>query len=62
MAELLASRFPEDEAVPMSTLLQAINEGLDTSMVFGATEAKLCALAMTDANDILLSDDVIYRL
>lgn len=61
MAELLASQFPED-AISMATLLPAINEGLDASLMFGVTEANLCGVAMTEANDIMLSEGVVYRL
>ncbi|KAF8343907.1 uncharacterized protein EI90DRAFT_3284457 [Cantharellus anzutake] len=62
LADVFSTTFSQDDAVPMGQLLQVINESLHSSMMFGAAEAKLCALTMTEGNDILLSEDVVYRL
>jgi DNA replication licensing factor MCM3 len=46
----------------MTVLLPAINEGMSTDTLFGTAEARGCALLMTEDNEIMLSDDVVYKI
>lgn len=54
--------FAEVDAIPIQDLLPALNEGLSTTELFGTAEALECAQAMSDANDIMLSESMIYKL
>ncbi|KAF9503889.1 hypothetical protein BS47DRAFT_1490321 [Hydnum rufescens UP504] len=61
LARLLRTQFGE-EAIPMAVLLPAINEGMSTGTLFGTAEAQVCALLMTEDNEIMLSDDAVYKI
>jgi DNA replication licensing factor MCM3 len=52
----------DDEAIPFDSLLPAINEGLPTDKLFGGAEAREAAMVMTNANEIMLSDDIVYKI
>lgn len=54
--------FAEVDAIPIQDLLPALNEGLSTAELFGTSEALQSAQALSDANDIMLSENVIYKL
>ena len=42
--------------------MEAVNEGLPVDQLFGRIEATEIAEAMTAANDIMLSDGIVYKL
>ena len=43
-------------------LLEMINARLSTDQLFGTAEATAACNAMTDANEIMLSDGVVYKI
>lgn len=52
----------DEDAIPLSTVLEYINEGLEVQHMFGTEEAVTCAGEMTDANEIMLHDGIVYRI
>jgi DNA replication licensing factor MCM3 len=62
LAQVLRSRFGEEDAIPMTVLLPAINDGMSADSLFGTAEARGCALLMTEDNEIMLSEDVVYKI
>jgi DNA replication licensing factor MCM3 len=55
-------RFAEEEAIPMESILEAVNEGLPVDELFGRIEATEIAEIMTAADQIMLSDGIIYKI
>ncbi|KAF8610801.1 MCM-domain-containing protein [Ceratobasidium sp. AG-I] len=62
LAQLFQSRFAEEEAIPIESVVEAVNEGLPVDQLFGRIEATEIAEAMTAANEIMLSDGIVYKL
>lgn len=62
LAQLFQTRFAEEEAIPIESVVEAVNEGLPVDQLFGRIEATEIADVMTAANDIMLSDGIIYKL
>ncbi|QRW27581.1 DNA replication licensing factor MCM2/3/5 family pretein [Rhizoctonia solani] len=62
LSEVFQERFAEEEAIPMESVLEAINEGLPVDELFGRIEATEIAEIMTAADQIMLSDGVIYKI
>ena len=62
LSTLFSARFLEEESIPLATLLPAVNEGMAMDALFGSAEARACAISMTDSNDIMLSEDIVYKI
>ncbi|KDN42137.1 hypothetical protein RSAG8_06995, partial [Rhizoctonia solani AG-8 WAC10335] len=62
LARLFQDRFAEEEAIPIESVVEAVNEGLPVDQLFGRIEASEIAEVMTAANEIMLSDGIIYKL
>ncbi|KAI0004102.1 MCM2/3/5 family-domain-containing protein [Russula compacta] len=62
VARLWATSFQDDEQVFLADLVQAVNEGLDNDALFGTAEATLACQAMTEANEIMLSENIVYKI
>ncbi|KAL5635475.1 hypothetical protein ACGC1H_004312 [Rhizoctonia solani] len=62
LARLFQERFAEEEAIPIESVVEAVNEGLPVDQLFGRIEASEIAEVMTAANEIMLSDGIIYKL
>jgi hypothetical protein len=62
VARLWATSFQDDEQVFLADLVQAVNEGLDNGALFGTTEATMACQAMTEANEVMLSDSIVYKI
>jgi DNA replication licensing factor MCM3 len=62
LAQLFQSQFAEEEAISMESVVEAVNEGLPVDQLFGRIEATEIAEAMTTANEIMLSEGIIYKL
>jgi len=45
----------------LSTLLEAINEGLSVEEMFGTAEATAAAEVMTEKDELMLSGGVVYK-
>jgi len=62
LGQLMAGPFASEDAIPIQDLIPAINEGLPSEALFGTAEAVQCAEAMNEANDIMFSDKIVYKL
>ncbi|KAI9444971.1 MCM2/3/5 family-domain-containing protein [Lactarius indigo] len=62
VARLWATNFQDDEQVFLADLVQAVNDGLDNTVLFSTTEATLACQAMTEANEVMLSDNIVYKI
>ncbi|KAH9178899.1 MCM2/3/5 family-domain-containing protein [Lactarius sanguifluus] len=62
VARLWATNFQDDEQVFLADLVQAVNGGLDNTLLFSTTEATLACQAMTEANEVMLSDNIVYKI
>jgi len=62
VARLWATSFQDDEQVFLADLVQAVNEGLGNDVLFGTAEATLACQAMTEANEVMLSESIVYKI
>lgn len=52
----------EEEGVGFDDLLRLVNQGLAANQIFGAEEGRAAVEAMSEANQVFISDDVIYPI
>jgi DNA replication licensing factor MCM3 len=62
LANLYATKLVDEEAVLFPTLLQHLNEGLSTDELFGTAEATAAAEIMTEAEELMLSGGIVYKM
>ncbi|EKM60801.1 uncharacterized protein PHACADRAFT_133584 [Phanerochaete carnosa HHB-10118-sp] len=62
LAKLFASTLQDDEHIAFAELVTAVNEGLTNDTLFGSTEASVALRHMEDANEIMVSDGVVYKI
>jgi len=62
VSRLWAGKFQDDDQVFLADLVQAVNEGLSMDELFGTAEATGILEAMTDANELMLSDNIVYKV
>ncbi|KAI0308039.1 ATP dependent DNA helicase [Multifurca ochricompacta] len=62
VARLWATNFQDDEQVFLADLVRAVNEGLNDDALFGTTEATLACQMMTEANEVMLSENIVYKI
>lgn len=62
LGQLMAGPFANVDAIPIQDLIPAINDGLLSRALFGTAEAVQCAEVMNEANDIMFSDNIVYKL
>jgi hypothetical protein len=62
VARLWATSFQDDEQVFLADLVQAVNDGLGNDALFGTAEGTLACQAMTEANEIMLSENIVYKI
>jgi hypothetical protein len=62
VARLWATSFQDDEQVFLADLVQRVNEGLDSDALFGTAEATVACQAMTEANEVMLSENIVYKI
>jgi DNA replication licensing factor MCM3 len=58
----MTTRHAEQEEFEFDTILPEINESLSNADMFGTNEAKAAIQRMNDANDVMFSEGVIYRV
>lgn len=46
----------------LSDLLEHVNQGLPKDQLFGMAEARTACLAMQNADQLMLSDDIVYKV
>ena len=62
LANLFATKLIDEDQMYLNTLVEMINEGLSNDQLFGTAEATAACEIMTDANEIMLSDGVVYKI
>ncbi|KAA1468488.1 ATP dependent DNA helicase [Dentipellis sp. KUC8613] len=62
LARLWSSTLQDEEQFILTDLVQLINDGLDTDALFGTAEATAACQAMTDANEMMLSEGIVYKM
>ncbi|KAI0032481.1 ATP dependent DNA helicase [Vararia minispora EC-137] len=62
LSKLWSGKFQDDDQVFLADLVQAINEGLSMDQLFGTAEATVALDEMTAANDLMLSDGIVYKV
>jgi DNA replication licensing factor MCM3 len=62
VARLWATSFQDDEQVFLVDLVKAVNDGLGNEALFGTGEATLLCQAMTEANEVMLSENIVYKI
>ena len=62
VARAFSGPFATADEVTRETLLPEINAGLPTEEMFGSQEADRILTMMNDANDVMFSEGVVYKL
>lgn len=62
VSRLWATSFQDDEQVFLVDLVKAVNDGLGNEALFGTAEATLLCQAMTEANEVMLSENIVYKI
>jgi DNA replication licensing factor MCM3 len=48
--------------IEFSELLPMINEGMETSALFGSSEARTAIERMGEGNEVMFAEDVVYKV
>lgn len=62
LAKLFASTLQDDEQWYLADLLAAVNQGLSTDDLFSTAEATAACQAMSDVNELMISDGIVYKI
>jgi len=62
VANLFATRLQDEEQIFLAELLEMINDGLSTTELFGTTEASNICQIMSDSDELMLSDGIVYKV
>ncbi|EJD04325.1 ATP dependent DNA helicase [Fomitiporia mediterranea MF3/22] len=62
LASVFSTKYQDEEQVFFAELLPHINEGLPTNTLFGTAEATAACQAMSDQNELMLSDGIVYKI
>jgi DNA replication licensing factor MCM3 len=62
LAHLFATKLQDDESTFLTDLLPMINEGMPVDTLFGTAEATAVCLVMQEANDLMISDGIVYKI
>lgn len=62
LANIFATRLQDDEQIFLTELLEFINEGSATDMLFGTAEATQACQAMQDNEELMISDGIVYKI
>ena len=58
----LQDELQDAEQVFFTDLLSMINEGLETDALFGTAEATAACEVMGEANELMLSEGIVYKI
>ena len=61
LAHVWKTEFADEDSVHLNTLLPKINQEIPDAM-FGSVEGRAACEAMNDAEDIMFSDDMVWRV
>ena len=59
---VFATKMQDDEEILLANLLQFVNQGLSTDELFGTTEATNACEVMQDAEELMISDGIVYKI
>ncbi|KDQ54871.1 hypothetical protein JAAARDRAFT_196259 [Jaapia argillacea MUCL 33604] len=62
LAHLFGTKLQDEEQFFLADLVPLVNEGLGTAALFGTAEAMLACQTMTDANELMISDGIVYKI
>lgn len=62
MAELFRGKLQDNESDFLSDLLPLVNEGLPIEELFSTAEATLACESMGEANELMISEGIVYRI
>ncbi|KAG8220061.1 MCM2/3/5 family-domain-containing protein [Butyriboletus roseoflavus] len=62
VANLFASHLQDEEQIFLAELVQLVNAGLPTDALFGTAEASAICQVMTDSDELMMSDGIVYKV
>jgi len=62
LANIFSTRLQDQEHIFLTALLEFINEGLPTDALFGTAEATEACQVMQDAEELMISNGVVYTI
>ncbi|RDB28380.1 DNA replication licensing factor mcm3 [Hypsizygus marmoreus] len=62
LANVFATRLQDSESIFLTELLEFINEGLPTDMLYGTAEATEACQAMQTNEELMISEGIVYRI
>lgn len=62
LADVFGTTMQDEEQIFLSTLLESVNEGLSTGELFGTAEATEGCLAMQEAEELMISEGIVYKI
>ena len=62
LAAVFGGVYQDREQVFFTELLEKLNEGLPTSTMFGTGEATDACTRMSDDNELMLADGIVYKI
>lgn len=62
LAGLFKSKLQDEEQIFFTQLLEMLNEGLPVDELFGTAEATAACQVMSDANELMLSEGIVYKI
>jgi DNA replication licensing factor MCM3 len=62
LANLFANRLQDEEQIFLTDLLELINEGMDTTALFGTAEATAACDVMQEAEELMISEGIVYKI
>lgn len=62
LANIFATRLQDEEQIFLTALVEFINEGLATDSLFGTAEATEACKAMQNAEELMISDGIVYKI
>ena len=62
LAHLFATKLQDIEQIFLKDLLSMLNEGLSTNELFGTAEATAACEIMGEANELMLSEGIVYKI
>jgi len=62
LANLFSTRLQDEEQIFLAQLVEMVNEGLTTGALFGTAEATALCQVMSDADELMISDGIVYKV
>jgi DNA replication licensing factor MCM3 len=62
LASLFATRLQDEEQIFLTDLLELVNEGMDTTALFGTAEATAACDVMQEAEELMISEGIVYKI